>query len=183
MDDSSDKNIGHDGIVARYYKKIATFIHRRVKSHEDGEDILQTVFSRLAETDELALPVDQALPWLFRVARNLITDFWRKRKGLLFSDSEDDDLEEIVELLASEKSDEPETAYLQELFWTEFRNALSELPPEQREVFEMTEFEDLSFREISEQTGVNINTLLSRKRYATEFLRNRLREVRNMIVE
>ncbi len=96
--------------------------------------------------DIVAVPVDQALPWLFRVARNLITDFWRKRKGLLFSDSEDDDLEEIAELLASDKSDEPETAYLQELFWTEFRNALSELPSKQRDVFEWTEFEDLSHR-------------------------------------
>ncbi len=111
MNESPKRSGEHENIIARYYHKIAAFVHRRVKSHEDGEDILQNVFYQLAKTDEMALPVDQALPWLFRVARNMVTDFWRKRKGILFSDTEDDTLEEIAELLSSEKSDEPEIVY------------------------------------------------------------------------
>ena len=182
MNDSSTNNAANETIVTRYYYKIAAFVRRRIKSSDDGEDIVQTVFVRLAEMDEGTLLVDQALPWLFRVARNLITDFWRKRKAVLFSETGDDELCEIAELLLTEQSEQPMEAYLQNVFWSEFRGALSDLPPPQREVFEQTEFEGLSFREISERTGVNINTLLSRKRYATEFLRDRLAAVREMIV-
>ncbi|MDR3182620.1 MAG: RNA polymerase sigma factor [Planctomycetaceae bacterium] len=181
MSEPAQKNSEQDNIVSRYYGRVAAFVHRRVRSREDGEDILQNVFYRLARTDQLALPVDNALPWLFRVARNLITDFWRKRKGLLFSDTEDD-LEEIVSVLLAEETERPEDVYLQRIFWEKFRSVLAELPSEQREVFELTEFQGQSYREISERSGVNVNTLLSRKRYAVQHLRKHLQEMREMIL-
>ncbi|MDR1382678.1 MAG: RNA polymerase sigma factor [Planctomycetaceae bacterium] len=169
--------------VSKYYNKIAAFIHRRVRSWEDGEDILQNVFYHLARTDQLALPVDLVLPLLFRVARNAIIDFWRKRKGVLFSEIEDEETEEILSLLLSDEDEQPEWVDLQNLLWDKFRQALNELPPEQREIFEQTERQGESFREISERTGVNINTLLSRKRYAVQYLRESLREVRDLIMD
>jgi RNA polymerase sigma factor (sigma-70 family) len=183
MSKSPTDNQDHCPIVSKYYNKIAAFVHRRVHSREDGEDILQNVFYHLARTDQLVLPVDLVLPLLFRVARNLITDFWRKRKGVLFSEIEDEATEDILSLLLSDKNDRPELIYLQNLLWEQFRQALNELPSEQRDVFEQTELQGESFREISERTGININTLLSRKRYAVQHLRESLQDIRNAILE
>jgi RNA polymerase sigma factor (sigma-70 family) len=183
MNNPQTDNHHHCSIVSKYYNKIAAFVHRRVRSWEDGEDILQNVFYHLARTDQLALPVDLVLPLLFRVARNLITDFWRKRKGVLFSEIEDEETEEILSLLLSDKNDQPELIYLQNLLWDKFRQALNELPFEQQEIFEQTELQGESFREISERTGININTLLSRKRYAVQHLRESLQDIRNAILE
>ena len=181
MSDSPSKN--NDSVVTRYYGKLSAFIRRRVASRQDGEDIVQEVFYRFLKADHLVLPVDEALPWLFRVARNAITDFWRKQKGMLFSDSKDDELEEIADLLLADEIDDPEKLYLKKIFWETFHAAMNELPPEQQEVVRWTEFDGLSYREISEKTGVNINTLLSRKRYATQHLRERLKDVRDSILD
>jgi RNA polymerase sigma factor (sigma-70 family) len=149
MSNLSTDNQNRGNIISQYYNKIAAFIHRRVRSREDGEDILQNVFYHLARTDQLALPVDAVLPLLFRVARNLIIDFWRKRKGVLFSEMEDEETEEILSLLLSGEDDQPEWIDLQNLFWNKFRQALNELPPEQCVIFEQTELQCESFREIS----------------------------------
>jgi RNA polymerase sigma factor (sigma-70 family) len=148
---------------------------------QDSEDIVQDVFYRFIKADHLVLPVDEALPWLFRVARNAIIDFWRKRKGLLFSDTEDDELEEVADLLLADEIDSPEELYLKGIFWETFHAAMNELPPEQQDIVRWTEFDGLSYNEIADKTGVNINTLLSRKRYATKHLRERLKDVRDLI--
>jgi RNA polymerase sigma factor (sigma-70 family) len=169
-------------LVSKYYNKIAAFVRRRVSSQEDREDILQNVFYHLARMDQLVLPVDLALPLLFRIARNLITDFWRKRKNVLFSEIENDESEEIISLLLSDENDQPELIHLQNILWDEFRQALNELSSEQREIFELTEFQGESFRKISERTGININTLLSRKRYAVQHLRENLQDIRDIIL-
>jgi RNA polymerase sigma factor (sigma-70 family) len=170
-------------IVSKYYNEVAVFVRSRVPSREDGEDILQNVFYRFARTNQLALPVDLVLPWLFRVAQNLITDFWRKRKSVLFSEINDEETEEVLSLLISDKSDQPELIHLQNLFWNQFQQALAELSSEQREIFEQTEIQGESFCEISERTGTNINTLLSRKRYAVQHLREKLRDIHNTLIE
>lgn len=182
MSDSSNKHDCRSGIIVRYYDKISAFVQRRIGSRQDGEDIVQDIFHRLIKADHLVLPVDEALPWLFRVARNAIIDFRRKKKGLLFSDTQDDELEEIAAVLLADERDDPEYLYMKEIFWETFHAAMSELSPEQRDIVYWTEFEDLSYREISEKTGVNINTLLSRKRYAAEHLRERLKDVRDLIL-
>ena len=182
MNNSPNEKPDRTNIVASHYGKLSAFVHRRVDSRQDGEDIVQDVFYRLAKADHLVLPVDEALPWLFRVARNLIIDFWRKKKGMLFSDTEDDELGEIAELLLSEDIESPEQLYLKEIFWESFHAAMAELSPEQRKIVEQTEFDGLSYREISERTGVNVNTLLSRKRYAVQHLRERLADVRDLVL-
>ena len=181
MNDLPNEN--NDGIIARYYGKLSAFVQRRIGSRQDGEDIVQDVFYRFIKADHLVLPVDEALPWLFRTARNAIIDFWRKRKGLLFSDSEGDDLEEVAALLLADEIEEPEDLHLKEIFWETFHAAMSELPPEQRDLVRWTEFDGLTYREISEKTGVNINTLLSRKRYAIQHLRKRLKSVHDFIFD
>lgn len=182
MSDSPHDNSDRSGIVARYYGRLSAFVRRRVGSEQDGEDIVQDVFYRLLKADHLVLPVDEALPWLFRVARNAITDFWRKKKGMIFADAEDDDLGDIVELMLSDEIEGPEEAYLKGIFWETFHAAMSELPSEQQDIVRWTEFDGLSYREISERVGVNVNTLLSRKRYATQHLRERLTDVRDLIL-
>ena len=182
MNDFSGENGCRSGIIARYYDKIAAFVHRRVGSRQDGEDIVQDIFHRFIKADHLVLPVDETLPWLFRVTRNAIIDFRRKKKGMLFSDTEDDELEEIAALLLADETDDPEDLYMKSVFWETFHAAMEELSPEQQDIVRWTEFDGLSYREISEKTGVNINTLLSRKRYATEHLRGRLKDVRDLIL-
>ena len=180
MNDSTKER---ENVIARYYSKIATFVKRRIGAWEDGEDIVQDVFMRFLKMDHLVLPVDEALPWLYRVARNRITDFWRKKDVMLFSDSEDEEFAEIAELMLSDQTDAPDAAHLRSVFLEMFQTALNELPPEQREVFERTEFNDETFREISEQSGIGINTLLSRKRYAVLHLRKRLQKIRALILD
>lgn len=183
MSGSHKENNPRSDIIARYYDKISVFVRRRIGSPQDGEDIVQDVFYRFLKTDHLVLPLDEALTWLYRVARNAITDFWRKKRGLLFADGEEDELNEVLELLLSEEIDSPEELYLKGIFWETFNAAMNELPPEQQDIVRLTEFEGFSYREISEKTGVNINTLLSRKRYATRHLRERLADVRELILE
>ncbi len=165
-------------IVKLYSSRLTGFIRKRVPNTEDAEDLLQDVFYQLAEADKLMKPIDQIVSWLFTVARNRITDLYRKKKpGLLAEtfnyDEEYPEIDALGELLAHNNT--PETVYLQALVMEEIGNALEMLPKEQREVFEMTEFQGLSYNEISSITGLPVNTLISRKHYAVLFLRERLR--------
>lgn len=161
-------------IIQQYGKRLHAFIRKRVKYAEDADDILQEVFYQLAEADRLMKPIDQLTAWLFTVARNRITDLYRKKKPEampeIFSDEEDENLQLISELFLND-GETPETEFLRSVFWIELANALVELPPEQREAFELTELEGFSFKEIAKQKNVPVNTLISRKRYAVVHLR------------
>jgi len=165
-------------IVKKYQGRLKGFIRQRVSSDEDAEDILQNIFYQLANADRLLMPVENVLAWLYTVARNQITDLWRKKKNIPFSElvNNDEDSEilgEIENILLSDP-ETPEDEYIKSIIMSELETALSELPKEQREVFEMTEIQGMSNKEISEKTGVPVNTLLSRKRYAVLYLRERL---------
>ena len=166
-------------IVKAYSSRLAGFIHKRVNRVEDAEDIIQDVFYQLTEADRLMKPIDEIAAWLFTVARNRITDHYRKKKPDLlmeyYSDEEEDSaLEELGELMTG-NNDTPESIYIRSLVWEELTHALADLPPGQREVFEMTEMKGLSFKKIAQLTGEPVNTLISRKRYAVLYLRERLR--------
>jgi RNA polymerase sigma factor (sigma-70 family) len=168
-----------------YGSRIAAFIRSRVSSVEDADDILSEVFYQLSRMDSLAKPVEQVSAWLYRVARNRIINWYAKKKdaplsALLPLDTEDeaDDaiLADISDVLFS-TDNTPETEYLRSLVLSEIEAALAELPPEQREVFEQTEFLDLPVKEIARITGTPVNTLLSRKHYAVVRLRKRLQSL------
>jgi len=151
-----------------------------VPDPRDAEDILQEVFYELVEANRLLMPIDHVTGWLFRVARNRITDLFRKKKPESFSDAavEDDDGEllRLEDLLPSPDAG-PDALYARGVLLDELELALDELPDEQREVFVAHELEGLSFKEIAADTGVSMNTLLSRKRYAVLHLRERLQEI------
>ncbi|NJO69617.1 MAG: sigma-70 family RNA polymerase sigma factor [Bacteroidetes bacterium] len=169
-------------VIREYGKKLKAFIRKRVRSLEDSEDILQEVYAQLVETDRMMKPVDQISGWLYAVARNRITDLYRKKKPSKFSDfvfdgNNDLHMEELGQILADTDNSAPEDYYLQTLIREEFEKALDELPPEQRMVFELNELMDVPFKDIALQTGETINTLISRKRYAVLYLRKRLRNL------
>ena len=160
--------------------RLRNFIRRRVPNESDVEDLLQEVFYELVEANRLLMPIDYVGGWLFRVARNRITDLFRKKKPENFSDTavmgEDGELMEMEDLLPSPDAG-PEALYLRRLLLEELEVALSELPDDQRAVFVAHELEGISFKELSAETGVNVNTLLSRKRYAVLQLRQRLQKI------
>ncbi|HEY3370017.1 MAG TPA: sigma-70 family RNA polymerase sigma factor [Prolixibacteraceae bacterium] len=169
-------NIGD--IIKNYGSRLQGFIRKRVRSTEDADDILQEVYFQLVDADRLMKPIDQMSAWLYTVARNRITDLYRKKKPEPMPEylSETDGESLFAELndLMFDNGSTPETDYLRSLVWTELDKALNELPEEQRQVFELTEMKGLSFKAISEQTGVAVNTLISRKRYAVLYLRERM---------
>ena len=170
-------------ITVRERGRLRSFIRRRVAYAADAEDILQEVFFELVEGERLMRPVEQAGAWLFRVARNRITDLFRRRRGanveFAHADAGDDDDEpSLVELLPSPDAG-PEAAYARRLLLEELDAALDDLPEEQREVFIAHEIEGRSFKEMAAETGLSVNTLLSRKRYAVLSLRQRLLAIRN----
>lgn len=163
-------------IIASYSKRLMGFIRRRVSSDEDAEDILQDVFYQLTENLLSTSSIDQLTSWLFTVARNKITDRHRKKRetSLDAPEGEEGGGPSLEELL-SDADDTPETAYLRSLFWKVLQESLDELPQAQKDVFIMHEIEGLSFNEIAEITGTRVATLISRKRYAVNHLRERLR--------
>ena len=167
-------------VVAVEESRLRNFIRRRVPNPADAEDIVQEVFYELVEANRLLMPIEHVTGWLFRVARNRIIDLFRKRKPEPFSDAairdEEDELLRIEDLLPSPDAG-PEAQYARNVLLDELEFALSELPDEQREVFVAHELEGRSFKELSAETGVSINTLLSRKRYAVLQLREHLRKV------
>jgi RNA polymerase sigma factor (sigma-70 family) len=161
----------------REQSRLRSFIRRRVADPRDAEDILQDVFSRLVEANRLLMPIDHVTGWLFRVARNRITDLFRKKQPERLSQAaaadENEALLALEDWLPSPEAG-PETLYAREVLIDELELAIDELPEEQREVFVAHELEGRSFKEIAADTGVNMNTLLSRKRYAVQRLRERL---------
>ena len=167
-------------VVKREQSRLRNFIRRRVADPGDVEDVLQDVFYRLVEANRLLMPIDHVTGWLFRVARNRITDLFRKKTPEPFSDAavkgEDGELLQIEDLLPSPDAG-PEALYVRNLLLDELELALDELPEDQREVFVAHELEGRSFKELAEETGVSVNTLLSRKRYAVLHLRKRLHSI------
>jgi len=171
--------LGNDSlteIFRREQGRLRSFVRRRVADEGDVEDILQDVFYALVEANWLTRPVEQAGAWLFRVARNRIIDFFRKKRPVQF------EAEGIEDLLPSADAG-PEEAYARSLLWDELEQALAELPEEQRSVFIAHEIEGRSFKEIALETGVPVNTLLSRKRYGVLHLRDRLKDINEEIGE
>ena len=167
-------------VVKRERSRLLNFIRRRVPDPGDAEDILQDVFYRLVEANRLLMPIEHITGWLFRVARNRITDLFRKKEPENFSEiamaDENGEGLQFEDLLPSPDAG-PEAVYARNLLLEELKRALGELPKEQREVFMAHEFEGRSFKELSEDAGVSVNTLLSRKRYAVLHLRERLQHV------
>src|SRR2546428_652842 len=167
-------------VVKREQSRLRNFIRRRVPDPRDAEDILQDVFYELVEANRLLMPIEHVTGWLFRVARNRITDLFRKKRPESFSDTavadEDDELLQLEDLLPSPDAG-PEALYARNLLLDALESAVDELPEEQRAAFVAHELEGRSFKEIASETGVNVNTLLSRKRYAVLRLRQRLQSI------
>ena len=161
-------------VINEYSRRLLGFIRKRVNNEADAEDILQDVFYQFIGNTQ---PIEQLTAWLFTVARNKITDKQRKKKPesleTVYASAEEDVAFDWTEIFFDD-TDNPETAYLRNLFWEALDAALDELPPEQKEVFVMNEIDGIPFKEIAEKTGLTINTLLSRKRYAVLHLRDRL---------
>ena len=166
--------------IERERPRLRNFIRRRVPDQSDAEDILQEVFSELVEAYRMMKPLEQVTAWLFRVARNRITDLFRSKKREASTEpavtTEDGETLQWEDLLPAPDAG-PESAYARSVLLEEMDAALDELPEEQREVFVAHEFLGYSFKELAEQTGVSVNTLLSRKHYAVLHLRERLQSI------
>ena len=164
-------------VVTREQSRLRNFIRRRVPDPRDAEDILQDVFYELVEANRLLMPIEHVTGWLFRVARNRITDLFRRKKPERLSDAgvadEDGERLQLEDLLPSPDAG-PEALYVRHVLLDELELAIDELPKEQREVFVAHELDGRSFKEMAAETGVSMNTLLSRKRYAVLHLRERL---------
>jgi len=167
-------------VVKQEQSRLRNFIRRRVPDPRDAEDILQDVFYELVEATRLLMPIEHVTGWLFRVARNRIIDLFRKQKPEPFGDAgvadEDGEQLRLEDLLPSPDAG-PDAAYARSVMLEELEFAIDELPEEQREVFIAHEVEGRSFKELAVESGVSVNTLLSRKRYAVLYLRRRLQEV------
>ncbi|MEQ5841185.1 sigma-70 family RNA polymerase sigma factor [Paraburkholderia acidicola] len=168
--------------VVRERARLGNFIRQRVRDPGDAEDILQDVFFEFVEAYRLPAPIEQASAWLFHVARNRIIDRFRKKKELPIADmagssDSDDDSEYRLDLALPSQDAGPEAVYARSVLLKALQNALDELPPEQREVFVAHELDGQSFKELAAASGVGVNTLLARKRYAVLHLRKRLQTV------
>ncbi len=167
-------------VVERERSRLGSFIRRRVPDPRDAEDILQDVFSALVEANRLFMPIEHVTGWLFTVARNRITDLFRKKQPESFGDQatadDEGELLPFEDLLPSPGAG-PEAEYARNLLLDELELALDELPAEQRAVFIAHELEGRSFKQLAAETGVNVNTLLARKRYAVLHLRKRLQSI------
>ncbi|MDR1130686.1 MAG: sigma-70 family RNA polymerase sigma factor [Prevotellaceae bacterium] len=172
-------------LIAKYRPQLKSFIRNRVANREDAEDILQDVFYQLVKALNTAMnPIEQVSAWLYRVARNTIINHASKKREEKMPSYRNDEgdmemLEDFSEAMFNNDgaSPSPETEYMRSLVWTELENALAELPPEQREIYELTEIDGIPVKEIAQTTGIPINTLLSRKHYAVLHLRKRMKEL------
>jgi RNA polymerase sigma factor (sigma-70 family) len=170
--------------VHKEQKKLLNFIRSKVSTDEDAEDILQDVFYQFVSTMQFDI-IDRAASWLFKTANNKIIDWYRKRRPVTFNKlvvqatavKEEDDLPLQLEDLLFDPTENPDILYLRSTVWPLLTEALEEMPEEQREVFVMHELENLSFKEIAGMTGISVNTLISRKRYAVLYLREKMQEL------
>ncbi len=173
-------------VMATQSSRLRNFIRRRVANPSDVEDLLQDVFTELVEANRLFMPIDYVTGWLFRVARNRITDLFRKKRPANWSDAaasdEEGELLRLEDWLPSAEAG-PEALFVRDAVLQELRAALAELPAEQREVFVAHEIEGRSFAELARETGANVNTLLARKRYAVRHLRERLQALHDEFFE
>jgi len=179
---SAERSNNISSTIKTYSRQLLGFIKQRVATNEDAEDILQDVFYQFADNEE---PITQVTGWLYKVARNKITDSYRKQKLPLIEDlqpagSSDEGFDWKEIMLGTD--DTPETSYIRNLFWDELQLALDELPAEQRDVFVLNEMEGIPFKDIAEGTGVSVATLISRKRYAVLHLRDRLSVLRDELL-
>jgi RNA polymerase sigma factor (sigma-70 family) len=179
-----------DQLIAQAIEKdgsrLRSYIRRRVVDQDSTEDILQEVFFELIEAYRLVKPIEQVSAWLFRVAKNRIIDSFRKRKLVSLSEAtygDDDDAAVPLEDLLPSPESSPEAAYARGVLLDELDEALAELPEEQRSVFIAHEWEGYTFTELAAETGVSVNTLLSRKRYAVLHLRQRLQSIYDEFVK
>ena len=167
-------------VFEKEHARLRNFIRRRVLDPSDAEDILQDVFYALVEANHLLVPIEHVTGWLFRVARNRITDLFRKKTPEPFSDiavrGDGDERLRLEDLLPSPGAG-PEALYARRVLLEELEMAIDELPDEQRKVFVAHELEGRSFKEMAAESGVSVNTLLSRKRYAVLHLRERLQDI------
>jgi RNA polymerase sigma factor (sigma-70 family) len=175
----SEQNRQFTETVSQERGRLRNFIRRRVADSGDAEDILQEVLFEVAVAYRLPEPIEQIGAWMYRVALNRITDLFRKRKPELLEDvlSSDDDM--MLEDLLPSADAGPEAAYARAILLEELYAALDELSDEQRDVFIAHELEGRSFKELAAESGVSVNTLLSRKRYAVQQLRLRLQDIYN----
>ena len=167
--------------IGRERGRLRNFIRKRVADEAEAEDILQDVFYELVEAYRLMRPIEQVSAWMFRVARNRIIDFFRRKKPESLSreplaNAEGYEAPALEELLPSPDAG-PEAVYARSVLLEELEAAIEELPEEQRDVFIAHEIEDRSFKELSAETGISVNTLLSRKHYAVLHLRERLQSI------
>jgi len=181
-----DKNSHIIQTIRSYGKNLLGFIRRRVKSDADAEDILQDVWYQFSSVIN-SQPIEQTGAWLYKVASNKITDKHRKKSEILLddmiaTDDDEDDITDFKAILLTEAKT-PETEYLRNIFWEQLFFALDELPEKQRQVFIWNELEDISFAEIADLTGDNVQTLVSRKRYAVLHLRKRLKQLYDEITQ
>ena len=180
LNPTSDKDREITDVVLRDGTRLGSFIRRRVRDTAEADDILQDVFHELVQAYHLPAPIEQVSAWLFRVARNRIIDRFRKKKELSlgeFDDADEIDGEYRLDLALPAPEEGPEAQYARSVLLDELQQALEELPENQREVFIAHELEGISFKEMAAQSGVAVNTLLARKRYAVLYLRSRLQEI------
>ena len=179
---TADQDNAITATVLRERARLGNFIARRVRDQTEADDILQDVFYEFIQAYRLPAPIEQASAWLFRVARNRIIDRFRKKKELSLNDPvgddpDSDDSEYRLDLMLPATEDGPEAAYAKSVLLTELELALDELPANQRDVFIAHEIDGLSFKEMAAHSGVPVNTLLARKRYAVLSLRRRLQTI------
>ena len=167
---AADDNERIADVVAQQQSRLARFIRRRVPDPRDAEDILQDVFYELVEANRLLMPIDHVTGWLFRVARNRMTDLFRRKKPEAMDEAK-------LDVLMPSSAAGPDAALAHERLIEALTDAIAELPAAQRDVFVAHELEGRSFKELAEETGVSMNTLLARKRYAVMRLRARLAQV------
>ena len=187
--DSMDLALQIEELFRNDRKKYLGFIRQRVRSQEEAEDILQDVFANvLAASQDVNKPIENIASWVFTSVRNRIIDSYRKKRADNFSDIGTSDQKEEgsldhVERFLGDFSYNPESDLVRKTIWEAVLEGLEEHPKEQKWVFVKNEFEGVSFREMSEETGVNINTLLARKRYAVLYLRKKLQDLYDTVNE
>jgi RNA polymerase sigma factor (sigma-70 family) len=178
-----NSSISKGEVVKKYQSPLRAFIRSRVPSKEVAEDILQDVFYNYLKAEELLYPIEHISGFLYKVSKNLIINWQKKKKETIFSDyaNNDDenaeDIDALVDILLIQNDTDdsgPEAEYFKKLVWNEIERALAELPDGQREAFVQIEMEGISAKELSQKSGVPVSTLLSRKHYAVLYLRQQL---------